>query len=150
MPPHGHNWRSSHVPTQPPEEQDIFVVHKELCLTPIGDQEITVCSFLLWYPRKVPSTNKLIQARLGVSRMIYVNVDSPNLGFQYQWEKTLCITIFKKELIVCEWPYIKTEWDWKADDTEESSKNTTNSYSLLRIQSNCVNICFIFQNCGTP
>ena len=29
------------------------------------------------------STNKLILARLGVSRPIYVNVDSPNLGFPY-------------------------------------------------------------------
>ena len=34
-------------------------------------------------PLKVPSTKKLIQARLGVSRTIYVNVDSPNLGFTY-------------------------------------------------------------------
>ena len=32
---------------------------------------------------KVLSTNKLIKARLGVSRTIYVNVDSPNLGFTY-------------------------------------------------------------------
>ena len=28
-------------------------------------------------------TEKLIQARLGVSRTIYVNVDSPKLGFPY-------------------------------------------------------------------
>ena len=28
-----------------------------------------------------PGTEKLIQARLGVSRPIYVNVESPNLGF---------------------------------------------------------------------
>ena len=34
-------------------------------------------------PEKVPSTEKLIWARLGVSRTIYVNVDSPNLGFPY-------------------------------------------------------------------
>ena len=34
-------------------------------------------------PLKVPSTKKLILARLGVSRPIYVNVDSPNLGFPY-------------------------------------------------------------------
>ena len=27
--------------------------------------------------------NKVNQARLGVSRPIYVNVDSPNLGFPY-------------------------------------------------------------------
>ena len=31
----------------------------------------------------VPSIKKLINARLGVSRPIYVNVDSPNLGFPY-------------------------------------------------------------------
>ena len=46
-------------------------------------------------PLKVPSTTKLIQARLGVSRPIYVDVDSPNLGFpyfnilgEYQWKNT--------------------------------------------------------------
>ena len=32
---------------------------------------------------QVQSTKKLIQAWLGVSRPIYVNVDSPNLGFTY-------------------------------------------------------------------
>ena len=30
-----------------------------------------------------PSTEKLIEAGLGVSRTIYVNVDSPDLGFPY-------------------------------------------------------------------
>ena len=39
--------------------------------------------FLLGLPSKVLSTEKLIYARLGVSRTIYVNVDSPNLGFTY-------------------------------------------------------------------
>ena len=45
------------------------------------------------------STKKLIWARLGVSRPIYVNVDSPNLGFPYfnflggyQLKKTPCMT----------------------------------------------------------
>ena len=37
----------------------------------------------LGLPLKVLSTEKLIWARLGVSRTIYVNVDSPNLGFPY-------------------------------------------------------------------
>ena len=43
------------------------------------------------------TTNKLIKAWLGVSRPIYVNVDSPNLGFTYfnflggfQLKKTPC------------------------------------------------------------
>ena len=43
-------------------------------------------------------TSKLISATLGVSRTIYVNVDSPYLGFPhfnvlggYQWEKLPCI-----------------------------------------------------------
>ena len=36
-----------------------------------------------WPPLKVLSTRKLIQARLGVSRTIYVDVDTPNLGFTY-------------------------------------------------------------------
>ena len=37
--------------------------------------------FSLALPLKVLSTEKLIEARLGVSRTIYVNVDSLNLGF---------------------------------------------------------------------
>ena len=50
--------------------------------------------FSLVPPLKVQSTTKLILARLGVSRPIYANVDSPNLGFPYfnflggyQWRK---------------------------------------------------------------
>ena len=39
--------------------------------------------FSLVPPRKVLSTEKLFKARLGVSRTIYVSVDSPNLGFPY-------------------------------------------------------------------
>ena len=39
--------------------------------------------FSLGLPLKVLSTEKFIKARLGVSRTIYVNVDSPNLGFPY-------------------------------------------------------------------
>ena len=39
--------------------------------------------FSLVPPLKVLSTKKLIWAKLGVSRPIYVNVDSPNLGFTY-------------------------------------------------------------------
>ena len=39
--------------------------------------------FVLGLPPKVPSKEKLILARLGVSRTIYLNVDSPNLGFLY-------------------------------------------------------------------
>ena len=39
--------------------------------------------FFTGTPPKVQSTKKLIKARLGVSRLIYVNVDSPNLGFPY-------------------------------------------------------------------
>ena len=58
----------------------------------------TRCFFTLGLPLKVHSTNKLILARLGVSRTIYVNVDSPNLGFPYfnflgetQCKKTPCM-----------------------------------------------------------
>ena len=39
--------------------------------------------FPLVFPLKVPSTENLIYARLSVSRTIYVNVESPNLGFRY-------------------------------------------------------------------
>ena len=39
--------------------------------------------FSLGLPLKCQSTEKLIQARLGVSRAIYVTVDLPNLGFTY-------------------------------------------------------------------
>ena len=48
-----------------------------------GGQAYTGCFFSLVPPLKVPSTKKLIQARLGVSRPIYVNIDTPNLGFPY-------------------------------------------------------------------
>ena len=38
----------------------------------------------IWLPKTYRvHTEKLILARLGVSRTIYVNVDSPNLGFPY-------------------------------------------------------------------
>ena len=54
--------------------------------------------FYLALPQQVPSTEKLINARLGVSRTMYVNVDSPNIGFPYfnfvgeaQWKKSPCI-----------------------------------------------------------
>ena len=40
--------------------------------------------FLTGPPLKVLSTKQLILARLGVSRTIYVNVDTPNLGFTYR------------------------------------------------------------------
>ena len=60
----------------------------------------TGCFFPLVPPLKVPSTKKLIWARLGVSRPIYANVDSPNIGFPYfnflggyQWKKIPCIWI---------------------------------------------------------
>ena len=46
-------------------------------------EEYTGCFFFTGTPLTVPSTKKLIYARLGVSRPIYVNVDSPNLGFPY-------------------------------------------------------------------
>ena len=53
--------------------------------------------FLTGPPLK--STKKLISARLGVSRTIYVNVDTPNLGFTYfnflggdQLKKPPCMT----------------------------------------------------------
>ena len=39
--------------------------------------------FSLGLPLKCLSTKKLIKARLGVSGPIYVNVDSPHLGFPY-------------------------------------------------------------------
>ena len=39
--------------------------------------------FFHWASPKISEYKKLIKARLGVSRTIYVNVDSPNLGFTY-------------------------------------------------------------------
>ena len=51
-----------------------------------------------WYPPKNSKYKKVNQARLGVSRTIYVAVDSPNLGFPYfhflggyQLKETPCI-----------------------------------------------------------
>ena len=51
-------------------------VQKGVCLPDTG-------CFSLGLPLKVLNTNKLIEAKLDVSRMIYVNVDSPNLDFPY-------------------------------------------------------------------
>ena len=39
--------------------------------------------FLTGTPPKSSKYKKVNQARLGVSRPIYVNIDSPNLGFPY-------------------------------------------------------------------
>ena len=39
--------------------------------------------FSLGLPIKVLITEKSIKTRLGVSRTIYVNVDTPNLGFTF-------------------------------------------------------------------
>ena len=39
--------------------------------------------FTLGLPQNVQKTTKLIWARLGVSRTIYVNVDSPSPGLPY-------------------------------------------------------------------
>ena len=41
-------------------------------------------------PLKVLNTKKLIWARLGVSRSLYANVDSPNLGFSYFLGEAQC------------------------------------------------------------
>ena len=50
--------------------------------TPVADRSVSYrVIFFTGTPLK--STEKLIWARLGVSRPIYVNVDSPNLGFTY-------------------------------------------------------------------
>ena len=53
---------------------------------PSGEIQDWLCVLLLCKgrtPLKVPSTKKLIKARLGVSRTIYVNVDTPNQGFTF-------------------------------------------------------------------
>ena len=55
----------------------------EPCCSIRPDNSNTGCFFSLVPPLKVQSTKNLILARLGVSRPIYVNVDSPNLGFPY-------------------------------------------------------------------
>ena len=69
-------------------------------------------NFFTGTPPKVPSTEKLILARLGVSRTIYVNVDSPNLGFSYfnflgeaQCKITPCISwlVFSEDEISVLW-----------------------------------------------
>ena len=65
----------------------------------------TGCFFSLGLPLKFPSTEKLIWARLGVSGTIYVNVDSPNLGFPhfnflggYQLKKKCCALLSLENL----------------------------------------------------
>ena len=51
----------------------------------LSAEQPKVCTgcFYTGTPLKNSKYKKLIQARLGVSRPIYVNVDSPNLGFPY-------------------------------------------------------------------
>ena len=69
----------------------------------LGESTLTYRVFFsLGLPLKVLCTDKLIQARLGVSGTIYVNVDSPNLDFPYfnflgeaQWNKTPCMLMPK-------------------------------------------------------
>ena len=56
----------------------------------------------LGLPLEYQSTEKLIWARLGVSRTIYVNVESPNLGFPYflgeaQCKKTPCMIVTQRK-----------------------------------------------------
>ena len=67
----------------------------------VGKLSSQIQGFFSGNPLRVPSIKKLILARLGVSRPIYVNVDSPNLGFPhfnflggYQWEKTPCNFVY--------------------------------------------------------
>ena len=48
-----------------------------------GDSIRNSCDVYTGPPLKSSKYKKLISARLGVSRTIYVNVDSPNLGFTY-------------------------------------------------------------------
>ena len=50
---------------------------------PAGRSFLIQGFFSLGLPQKCWSKEKLIYAKLGVSRTIYVNVDSPNLGFPY-------------------------------------------------------------------
>ena len=46
--------------------------------------KLSVYSYRVFFLTGTPPKNsKLIKARLGVSRPIYVDVDSPNLGFTY-------------------------------------------------------------------
>ena len=49
----------------------------------ISETKFTGCFFTLGLPLKVWSTKKIIRLWLGVSRTIYVNVETPNIGFPY-------------------------------------------------------------------
>ena len=73
---------------QIPQKSKVFhVKHSLICWSVLIFSEIvmqyTGCFVFTGTPLKVLSTKKLIWARLGVSRPIYVNVDSSNLGFPY-------------------------------------------------------------------
>ena len=58
-----------------------FIMSSNVTLLHIASYRVVF--FSLGLPLKCQSTEKLIQARLGVSRAIYVTVDLPNLGFTY-------------------------------------------------------------------
>ena len=84
----------AHLPTWSPAKATIHIGQLYYCTyqAMIKESELFLClvtsyRVFLWLwllsPLKAPITEKLIQARLGVSRTIYVNADLPNLGFQY-------------------------------------------------------------------
>ena len=58
---------------------DVAIYHRIRYTIP----QYTIYRVIFLTGSKVQSTKKLIYARLGVSRTIYVNVDTPNLGFTY-------------------------------------------------------------------
>ena len=65
------------------EVSEVGEVGEVSSLTSVKSSLDTGCFLTLGLPLKYQSTEKVNQARLGVSRTIYVNVDSPNLGFPY-------------------------------------------------------------------
>ena len=60
-----------------PTKTDLCTCHLVFVLSVVPMYRVV----FLTGPPLVLSTKKLIKARLGVSRTIYVNLDSPNLGF---------------------------------------------------------------------
>ena len=95
------------------------------------------CSSLV-PPLKNRSTKKLFYARLGVSRPIYVNVDSPSLGFTYfnflggnQWKEN---TLYLNSVV---------------NHLSCFSKVTTNVQRRWEAMSNCLRIVSI-QFLGSP
>ena len=129
--------------SQPPEEQDIFSEHKELCLTRSFEIRRSPGIRIFW-DLEGPRDQEI--ARSGGTQ--------GSGSFEIRRGPGTAVTIDKKRSL---WSWMtihqETEGDWEADDAEESSTVFKRIYKQLQFTYNIIKLCknlFIFQNCGPP